>query len=319
MQTLSAPNLASEVREGTLKFLWRQWQTVGAMVTPSGIANSIVDPEVLILTSLWFLEHERRLADVAASWVRINSSLVSIRRLTNLSKNFPGIVGERLSDLALVGLEEAGDVRWKSLGASQGKLGTRDRKARAIVPQLSSWATLMLQLRRGMGVSAKADVLTFLLGIGSNQPEWASVSAIADSTCYTPTAIRRVADELAAARFIRIPGNTEGDFGLQRMYSADRAAWVNVLGTGAHYPGWGYWRERFLFVIDLLTLLDRLSQHDATAYASDVEARELLTRHNAALRRDRVVDPTEFAGADLDMAYLEKASRALINWMANRA
>ncbi len=318
MQAPSATDLASKVRDAALKYLWRQWQSIGATVTGSGQANAIVDPEVLILISLWMLDFEQRLADVLTSWVRINSSLLSIQRLGNLRDEFPKPVADRLSALAAVGMEEAKDIRWQSLRRSRAaELGARTNKVRAVEVRLTSWATLLLQLRRGMGVGAKADVLAFLLGTSGTQ-DWANVATIADATRYTPAAVRRVADDLAAARFIRVPGTTESDRGLQRMYSAAPAAWAQLLRIGVHQPGWGYWRERFLFIVELLIWIESLSERDVTPYARDVEARELLTRHSAALMRDRVIDSIEFSGAEHDMAYLERASLALASWMENR-
>jgi len=319
MSASAAPDLATEVREAAIRHLWRQWQAVGGAVSGPGQANAIVDPEVLILTSLWILDHERRLADVTGSWVRINSALLSIQRLGNLSRQFPEIAIERLGSLAAVGLA-AKDIRWKSLRSKRASsdLGMRDNKVRAIEAPLRSWATLMLQLRRGMGVGAKADVLTYLLGINVTGLEWASVATIAEETGYTPAAVRRVADDLAAASFIRVPGTGEGGRSLQRMYSADPAAWVQLLRIGTHQPGWGYWRERFLFVIALLQWLESLRSRKVSAYARDVEARELLTRHIGAIRRDRVVDPMELSGAELNAEYLNRVAKALINWMGNR-
>jgi hypothetical protein len=319
MPASSVSDLASKVRDTTLRYLWRQWQSIGATVTGSGQANAIVDPEVLILVSLWMLDFEQRLADVTTSWVRINSSLLSIQRLVNLCDDFPKPVADRLSALAAVGMDEAKDIRWKSLRRNQAaELGARDNKVRAVDVRSNSWATLLLQLRRGMGVGAKADVLAFLLGSSGVQGEWANVAAIADATRYTPAAVRRVADDLAAAKFIRVPGTIESDRGVQRMYNADSAAWAQLLRVGVHQPGWGYWRERFLFIVELLIWIESLSEREVTPYARDVEARELLTRHSAALLRDRVIDSIEFSGADRDVAYLERASLALANWIENR-
>lgn len=319
MQAPSATKVVNEVRDATLKYLWRQWRAVGATVTGSGQANAIVDPEVLILASLWMMDFERRLVDVTTSWVSINSSLLSIQRLGNLRDQFPKPVAERLAALAVVGIEAAKDQRWQSLRRREAAdLGARGDKVRAVEVRFSSWATLLLQLRRGMGVGAKADVLAFLLGTNETQAEWASVATIADAICYTPAAVRRVADDLAAAKFIRVPGTTATEHDLQRMYSGDPAAWAQLLRVARHHTGWGYWRERLLFIIDLLTWIRSLSEREVTAYAGDVEARELLTRHSAALLRDRVIDPIEYAGAELDLAYLEKAAVTLTNWMENQ-
>lgn len=312
--------LAKEIREATLLLLWRQWRAVGASVSSAGPANAIVDPEALLLMSLWMLDHERRLSDVTASWVRTNSQLVSIQRLRNLSPAFPAKVTHRLSALAELALREAKDARWKSLRTKvAADLGQRESKARAIEVRLYSWATLVLQLRRGMGVGAKADVLAYVLGMNVVPTGWASVSTIASAVTYTRASVRSVADDLAGARFIRSLDTAKGERSAQRLYSADATTWAQLLKISTHQPGWIYWRNHFLFIIDLLIWLDALAKRPASSYAQDVGARELLTRHGATLLHDRVVDSAEFAGADFNTAYLTRTWRQLANWIENRA
>lgn len=318
MPERSVTDLANEIREASLKHLWRQWHAIGASVTIGRHAGAIVDPEALILMSLWMLEHEHRLADVTASWVRINSALLSIQRLRNLRKHFPNAVAGPLAALAEVGIEEAKDSRWKSLrkkGAAQ--LGARGNKIRSVEARLGSWATLLLQLRRGMGVGAKADVLGFLLGTSSHA-EWSSVATIAEATGYTPAAVRRVADDLAAARFIRVPGTAESDRGAQRIYNALPAAWAPLLRIRDQDPGWGYWRERFLLIVDVLMWLERLETRTISEYARDVEARGILSRHGAAFLRGRVIDAADFEGAEHGTAYLAHALGRVVGWMENQ-
>ena len=311
--------LAKEIREATLSLLWRQWRAVGASVSSVGPANAMVDPEALLLMSLWMLDHERRLSDVMASWVRANSQLVSIQRLRNLSPTFPATVTDRLSALAELGVRDAKDARWKSLRKKAGvDLGQRESKARAIEVRLYSWATLVLQLRRGMGVGAKADVLAYVLGMNVVSTEWASVSTIASAVTYTPASVRSVGDDLAGARFIRSLDTVEGERSTQHLFSADAKAWAQLLKISTHQPGWINWRGHFLFMIDLLTWLDGLGEKPVSAYAQDVGARELLTRHGTTLLRDRVVDSAEFAGAELNMAYLAHSGRRLANWIGNQ-
>jgi hypothetical protein len=104
---------------------------------------------------------------------------------------------------------------------------------------------------------------------------------------------------------------------VQRLYNADPRAWAQLLQFGISYTGWGYWRERFLFIIDLLTWIRSLPERVVSPYARDVEARELLTRHSVALLQGRVIDSIEFSGAELDAVYLETATRKLLSWMDN--
>lgn len=322
MSETSVTALANDVRSAAMALLWRQWRAVGASVSASGAANALVDPEALIMMSLWMLDHEQRLADVAGSWITVNSALVSIQRLRNLRDDFPTIAAERLSALAKVAIRDGKNPRWESLELKRTlDLGLRANKTRAAEVPLRSWATLMFQLRRGMGVGAKADALAFVLATNAtagDRPDWASVSMIAEAISYTSAAVRRVADDLAAARFIRSLETVEGERRAQRMYSARTVAWLQLLEIGTHQPGWAYWRERFLFIIALLDWLAQLEKKSISAYARDVRAREILERHRAALLQDRVVDKHEFAAAELNFALLEKAARSLCTSITNR-
>lgn len=311
--------LAKELREATLGYLWRQWKAMGATVSSGSPARIIVDPEALILMSFWILEHERRLGDVIWSWVEVNSPLLSIQRLGNLRESFPPEVSHRLAALAQYRVVESKDPRWKSLkkGKPEG-LGERSAKVRAVQPRLNSWATLVLQLRLGLGVGVKADALAFVLGLNPGGSEWASVAMIADALGYTPTAVRRAADDLSRARFIRPLDTAESESAAQRMFSGQPAAWAHLLSLSVNQPGWGFWRERYLFVIDVLTWLGREENKPSSVYARDVAARELLTRHGLALRKDRIVDPLEFASSDLSLAYLIQACNAFMNWLTDQ-
>lgn len=313
----TAAELANELRQATLDYLWRQWRVVGAGVTSSSPARTIIDPEALLLMSLTMLEHERRLADVVWSWIDVNHALVSVQRLGNLREHFPPAVAQRLAALAAFRVDRKKDPRWKSLRmAGADELGQRPAKTRAVNPHFSSWATLLLQLRMGMGVGAKADVLAFILGLNPNSPEWASVPMIAESIGYTTTAVRRVADDLAAARFIRVLDTPDTDQAT-RMFSAHPAPWASLLGITFNQPGWGYWRERFQFVVAVLSWLDGEAARPTSAYTQDVAARDILNRHGAALRKDRIIEPIDFAGAELNRSYLVFASKALATWWTN--
>lgn len=314
-------SVADELRQGLLKHLWRQWQAIGATVSSAGrSASSIVDPEALILMSLWMRPQEQRLADVLTSWITVNSGLVGIQRLQNLLSGFPGSVADDLSALAETGIKQAKDIRWRSLRGkgSPTTLGQRNNKVRAVEPRFDAWPTLLLQLRRGMGVGAKADVLAFLLG-SKDEREWWSVAAISESLGYTPAAIRRVADDLAAARFIRRPGTGEADPGVQRLYSADPASWTGLLRVSPHFLGWGYWRERFLFCIEALTWLEQVGHEAPSPYVTDVGARELLSRHASVFLRNSVMYPPDFEVAEHNLEFLKQAIQRLLGWMENQA
>ena len=320
MPDTDAHKIINEVRETTLHFLWRQWRVIGASVSSEGQARTIVDPEALILMSLWLLKEERRLADVTVTWVRLNSRLLSIQRLRNAVSEFPKVVRHRLAWLAEMGMTDAKDARWQSLRSGPTEeFGVRKPKERAITPKLNTWATLMLQMRRGMGVGAKADVLTCVLGTSAGNTGWGSVAGIAGTVAYSTLSVRKAADDLSDARFIRSLETVEGERTSRRMYSVDGTAWSQLLKLSMYQPGWGYWLERFRFIIDLVTWLDEMAARSATAYALDAGARKLLTRHRETLWRDQVVDQTEFAGSELDLEYLNRAWQQMASFLKHRA
>jgi len=218
MPAPGSADLANELREAIATYLWKQWRAVGAMSSEPP-ARIIVDPEALILMSLWMVTREQRLSDLLWSWIEVNSSLVSIRRLGNLAERFPDRVQRLLGALADGRIQEKKDGRWKSLRSKpDGAFHHRASKTRAAPPQFVSSATLTLQLRLGLGVGVKADVLTLLLGTNVGRQEWSSVSTIADALGYTVAATRRAADDLARAKFIL--ALETGEQRAQRMFSA---------------------------------------------------------------------------------------------------
>jgi hypothetical protein len=277
----------------------------------------MVDPEALILMSLWMAEHEQRLDDVVWSWTTENSSLLSIQRLRNMRESFPAEAKTRLASLAASRTDQSNDPRWKSLKAPKSRgFVARQSKVRAIPSRFDGWPTLTLQLRLGMGVGVKADVLAFVLGVGSVGPDWTNVATIADAVSYTPAAVRRAADDLARARFIRTL-DTDRRPSSHRMYSMQASEWANLLRVSVHQPGWAYWTRHYLFVVDLLAWLDRSSAASVKDYAKDVKARELLTRHGHALQHDRIIDRREFESAELNHEFLLSTARKLLSWLEN--
>ena len=240
MSETTPDTIGSLLREATLGYVWRQWSSVGAMVSAPRPARVIVDPEALILMSLCMIENEPRLADVLWSWSDVNSPLVSVQRLGNLRASFPPEVGRRLSGLADLRVREEKDTRWQSLvKKNPAVFAHRNPKARAVEPRLNSWATLMLQLRLGLGVGVKADVLTYLLGVDRQGSEWAGVSRISDALGYTPAAVRRAADDLAKARFIQPLDAGDHGHRSQRIFAGRPAPWSGILGLSVHDPGMG--------------------------------------------------------------------------------
>ena len=311
-------SLAHELREAALAVLWRQWRAVGGQAAAKGGALAIVDPEALVLLSLTLERDEPRLTDILQGWASFNSDLVSVQRANNLAIGYPDATRKRLAWFGRVALEEGKDPRWSPLassisgrrGPATGEQSPRSNKLRAVRARLHKPAELMLRLRLGFGVGAKADVLCFLLGI---EGQWATVREIATATAYTVAAVRRATDDMAWARLVASKA------GPPTAYRADRRAWSGVLGLDEKFPAWRSWHERFAFVAAFLAWASDAQGKALSEYAFGVNGRELLEQHRPAFERDLVAVWSEHTTVRNGAAFVEDAVRALARWMVERA
>lgn len=182
---------------------WTQW---GALLTlPSRVRGrrfrSIVDPEALILMSLVVQENERRLADVLAAWAQQAARLLSVQRMRSLAVAYPEAARTRLAAFGELAAQ-GGDKRWKKkhFATSLPDSGGSARVKEVAPLRLLGGASLMVRLRAGFGVGAKADLLSFLLGLRGAP---ASLTLASFATAYTSRALRSAAEDMVLAGFIR--------------------------------------------------------------------------------------------------------------------
>lgn len=294
--------LAARLTESALDVTWRQWSALDAQAAVNQPARSIVDPEALILLSLSLIDEEKRFADLLRDWIVRNSDLISIQRVRNLSRAYQEPVARRLGWLAEVAITEAKDPRWRSIprpanpsAMSHGKM-VRAGKDRARRARFSTAASLLARLRSGLGVGAKTDTLAFLLG---NDGRWATVREITLATGYTIAAVRRAAEDMAAARLIRSRNDAAAEYG------ADQVAWGRLLGLGPTLPRWRDWAQRFEFVAAFRQWAAAL-RLETSPYASDVAVRELVSKHSHAFRDQ----------SPLENRYQQGPERTAASWEA---
>ena len=316
--------LAARLRRATLDVVWRQWRAVGAGTAGRARLRGLVDPEALVLCSLGLVEAERRLADIVRDWAVENSPLLSVQRANNLAPQYPPDVRARLAWFARIAVADGKDARWRSLasgvthdvgdrGSSALTDTVRANKPRAIRATLADPAALLLRLRLGFGVGAKADVLAFLLG---TEGAWASVRALMHATGYTTAAVRRAADDMAAARLIRV---TRGSPTSYTQYSADRGAWTPVLQLADAPPLWRSWHERFTFALAFLAWADAARARPLSADAFGARARDLLERHRPAFERNLITVWSEHTVVEDWGAFVGQAVADLAGWMEDQA
>ena len=277
MPTINVRRLAQELRESVLDVAWRQWHVLGAGVTASRPAASIVDPEALVLLSLSCLQDEPRLGDLLHGWASKHASLSSAQRMRNLAPRFPAAARAALVNFGRIALAEHKDLRWRFLAdaAARGdRAWPRRERTRLATPRLKEPAALWLRLRLAIGVGVKADVLTLLLGC---ERDWMSVREIATATGYTPAAVRRALDDMVSAAFAQSAGESP------ERYRVEPNGWPIVLQLPRGIPRWCNWAGRFSLIAEFIAWEAAVRTRDVSPYAFAAYGRELLERHRPAL------------------------------------
>ncbi len=270
--------LGEELGERATNVVWAQWSALGSPAVSKRTPGGVVDPEALVLVSLGLANHEGRLAELLGWCAASASELVSVQRVRNLSVAYPSVVGERLREFAWYAWKHGGDARWRTLGEGAGATGKPARGEGS--PRLAGPVGVLLKLRLGLGVGAKADVVCVLLGVSG----WHGVRALAEATGYTPRAVRRAAEDLAVGGWIEASPASPVE------YRADASRWLPLLGLEAPGP-WRHWHQRFALVlaVDAWLRAGGWQGRDAAVVAEEVAS--LVASHGAAFKWSGVSGP----------------------------
>lgn len=237
---MSAPTLASiaaAVRTALVGAAWAQWSAIEGWASGKP-ARSIVDPEALVLVSLWLEPEEPRLWRVARAWAGGGARYLSVQRIKNLAPHYPHRARERLGDFAWRCLVEGKDARWRPMAAKPGSAVRERPRELTPSPRFGHPAALMLRLRIGLGVGIKADVLTYLLGSAGGHR---TLRETALATGYDRRAIDRAVEELVVAGFVTALATSPAS------YRAEAKRWEPLLELGSDPPHWWGWDAIYRF------------------------------------------------------------------------
>lgn len=295
----------SRLEQDVIDALWAQWPALGGMASQSRRARSIIDPEALVLASLALCDQERRLWDLLGWAASEAATLFSVQRMKNLASAYPPHTLTALGEFAALAHLQGGDYRWRSMAGAEPTISRRSEKLKGGPVQLIEDSTVWMRLRLGIGVGIKSDILALLLGHDGAL----IIRDMAEATGYTPAAVRRAADELSDARFVRcIKGHPA-------EYAVDTRAWLGVLEI-SQAPRWRYWQQVFAFSTHLSSLRNRLIETDASSYVASSELRILTNGHSQVFDWNGLTPPESdrYPGEEYLGAFVD-AVESLGSWM----
>lgn len=276
----SLKTFRDELLDGLLRFVWRQWASIGVPAKMDGSDRYHVDPEALFALTCTVGRHDPRLFDEALDWLVKYERLISTQRLRTLFKTklFSGsrVAGAVASFLK----QQTGLKRW-DLIANQGRIEPeakelfllRDGRALPVIGEpeagflhagfvretvrLRRHATLrtdgngpiLLRLRGLFGVSARCEILLYLMTHQAGYPR-----SIARQTFYAQKTIHDALDDMRFSRYVQ-----SSRPGRERRYRLESSALTQAFLDG-NTPQWMNWPavlgalERAWIAIDAIVL-----------------------------------------------------------------
>ncbi|MDH3292595.1 MAG: hypothetical protein OEO20_15755 [Gemmatimonadota bacterium] len=268
-------NIAGTLHEAAADAAWIQWQALGAQAAAPRSPSSIVDPEALVLFSLWLADDEPRVHDFLTGFAEVGSRVLSVQRLKRAMRLFPADADARVACFA-ARIESLGkDPRWRKL-AKPAPLGPgRPGKVGPPSTRMGEPGSLMLRLRTAFGVDVRSDTLTYLIG---RREAWVDVKDIAEALLYAKYSVRLACEALADARLV-----TSGTH-RPVTYCADHARWTALLDL-RDTPSWHPWVTVFAFVLRLQQWLREGGLDTTSGTLAASLAREFMLQHGTVLRQ----------------------------------
>ena len=303
-------SLARRLREAAATAAWIQWQALGAQVAAPRPPSAIVDPEALVLFSLWLADDEPRVRDLLHGLAGLGSRLLSVQRLKGAMRAFPAGTEQRLGGFASLVRAAGKDPRWSRLATTSPPSPARPGKVASPTSRLHEPGSLLIRLRTGFGVDVRTDTLAYLIG---RRGSWAGVREIAEELCYAKYSVRLACEALASSGLIVSKAERPV------TYYADPRRWSAVLDLRAE-PVWHPWVSVYAFVLRLEELLGRPRLAAASESLAASLAREFVMGQGQVLTQLQldVPDPR----AHLREAYLpafERTVGALAEWLEDSA
>lgn len=305
---MSTSTLRERVLEGAREFAWGQWAQLGLLAESSRRDTWAIDPEALVLFSLEVGRDEPRLFDEVLDWMLVNERLLSVQRLRNFAD---GEESRALVDAALAWVARyrprqrlktprgdalpspadaeslfraargarSSDETFLAHGFARGHL---EPSGKSRPPNLVTPPAFAFRIRQVLGLSARAEVIRFLLTVDAPR---VTAAVVAETAGYSKRNVHEALSSLAAARVIEavVVGN-------EQRYGVDKARWAQLFDLD-ELPRHRDWPQLLRATLRLLRWLRDPRYDELSYYMLSSEARLLLETLERDLRDAGVAMP----------------------------
>lgn len=317
--------LCERVQRASLDFAWGQWSQMGVFGTTARRDRWAADPEALLLFTLEAARDDARLFDEVLDWLTVNLSLVSHQRLRNL------FIDDRDPDLVGAALSWASQSRGRRSNAPPtaheprplfrriGHLGSLDPvflewgwerppvkpSGNSAEPDSTAPVNLAFQLRRLLGVGAKAEVMRLLL---TTAAPTCTPAVIAGAAAYSKRNVQEALTAFAAAGVVDLIS-----LGTRHSYALRRDRVTAFLGIAADdIPQGRDWPQLLGALRRLLRWLLDNRDADTSEYLRASSARAMAGEISPLLRYAGVPTPgSTRTGADYWQDFVSLALAAV--------
>lgn len=251
-------------RERLFDVLWRQWTALGVMGQAKPMEQTVLDPEALFLITCTVGRYDPRLFDAMLDWLAVNGRYLNVHRLRRIQKEHTFTGAQVYSAVAAIMQSLDSSAKWTRSAAPRQKNAEplflmddhtplpvlhepdsvfqrygylRERYEPRNIAQIFPSArasNLILRLRALLGISARCEILAYLMIKGRGSPR-----AIARICNYYPATISKAMAEMEDSGYIT--SHTEGR---HRFYALLSPTWRDLL-IGEEMLAWIHWPVLF--------------------------------------------------------------------------
>jgi len=318
--------LRERLRVALLDFAWSQWSQMGVQAATGRRDDWAQDPEALIVFSLEVGRDDPRLFDELLGWLIVNGDLVSRQRLANLcpatdrtrrvvdaALAWAGEHGARLRPLS-----PPGEARTEPLFPSITRVTDpddpflsygfekprADGRLRSSPPDRFLPVNLAFRLRDLLGMSARAEIVRFLL---TSRARDVTVLSVAEAASYAKRNVAEALGQLSRADFV-----TAFWIGNEGRYGIELDRWAPLLELEpAEVPVYRPWPTLLWALRDVLAWVTDPDLDTMSDYLLASRARELVDSVGPRLSASGLRLAETGVGADYWASFVETVESTL--------